>query len=102
MEYARRIFRIGITQGQNIQAARLTAVEQEIGKAIAPEVGTELLVKGAGRQTQPNPARAQRTIHARVIERSIGIYDCGRAIGRHTLKLHKLSWIDRFREIDET
>ena len=60
MEHARRVFRVGITQGQDIQAARLATVEQEIRKAIAPKIGAELLIVGAWREAQPDAARAER------------------------------------------
>jgi hypothetical protein len=50
MEHARRVLRVGIAESQDIQAARLTAIEQEIGEAIAPEVRAEFLIISASRE----------------------------------------------------
>ena len=48
-------------EGEYIQAAALTVVEQQIGQAGAGEVGMKLLVIGAGRQVERDAASCSRS-----------------------------------------
>jgi hypothetical protein len=70
MQQMRRELLIWVVQRQDIQAALLAIVEQEIGKAVARKIGTQLLVIGTRRQAQPNATVSKRPVRAS-IQRSI-------------------------------
>ena len=108
MQQARRELLIWVVKRQDIQAALLAIVEQEIGKAVARKISAQLLVIGTRRQAQSNATVSKRPVRASIQRGIRGRNPCqGAANPRQTIAIDagqfgKERGINRLGEIDET